>query len=111
MSKKSLPKPKSKSNLDKLKNDDCQPTLTKEHPELDLKFVIDKKIRKGLKPLMKEDDAPELTQAFFDAAVLMDGNQLKKAGKPSAEVLKILLKELGGKNPKMTVIPRRRLPK
>ena len=60
---------------------------------------------------MKEDDAPELTQAFFGAAVLIDGNQLKKAGKPSAEVLKVLLKELGGTNPKMTVIPRRRFPK
>ena len=111
MSKKSLPKPKSKSNLDKLKNDDYLPILTDEHPELDLKFVIDKKVRKGLKPLVKEDDAPELTQAFFDAAVLNDGKQLKKAGKPSAEVLKVLLKELGGTNPKMNDIPRSRLSK
>ena len=101
MSKKPLPKPKSKSNLDKLKNDDFLPTLTEEHPELDLKFVIDKKVRKGLKPLVKEDDAP----------ALKDSKQSKKAGKPGAEVLKNLLKELGGTNPKMTGIPRRRLPK
>jgi len=68
MSKKSLPEPKSKSNLDKLKNDDYLPTLTEEHPELDLKFAIDKKVRKGLKPLVKEDDAP----------VLKDSKQSKK---------------------------------
>jgi hypothetical protein len=111
MSKKSLPKPKSKSNLDKLKNVDCQPILTKEHPELDLKFVIDQKVRKGLKPLESADAAPELTQAFFDAADLYDGMQLKKAGKPNAEVLKVFLKELGGTNPKMNDIPRRHLPK
>ena len=111
MSKKSLPKPKSKSNLDKLKNVDCQPILTKEHPELDLKFVIDQKVRKGLKPLESADAAPELTQAFFDAADLYDGMQLKKVGKPNAEVLKVFLKELGGTNPKMNDIPRRRLPK
>ena len=65
MSKKSLPKPKSRSNLDKLKNDDYQPIQTKEHPELDLKFVLDKKVRKGLKPLESADAAPELTQAFL----------------------------------------------
>jgi hypothetical protein len=111
MSKKSLPKPKSKSNLDKLKNVDCQPILTKEHPELDLKFVIDQKVRKGLKPLESADAAPELTQAFFDAADLYDGMQLKKVGKPNAEVLKVFLKELGETNPKMNDIPRRRLPK
>jgi len=111
MSKKSLPKPKSKSNLNKLKNVDCQPILTKEHPELDLKFVIDKKVRKGLKLLVKEDDAPELTQEFFDAAVLNDGKQLKKVRKPNAEVLKVFLSELGGTNPKMKDIPRRRFPK
>ena len=111
MSKKSLPKPKSRSNLDKLKNDDYQPIQTKEHPELDLKFVLDKKVRKGLKPLESADAAPELTQAFFDAADLYDGKQLKKAGKPSVEVLKVFLSELGGTNPKMKDIPRRRFPK
>lgn len=101
LSKKSLPKPKSKSNLDKLKNVDYLPTLTEEHPELDLKFVIDKKVRKGLKPLVRDDDEPALKVS----------KQSKKAGKPGAEVLKDLLKELGGTNPKMTDILRRRLPK
>lgn len=99
MSKKPLPEPKSKSNLDKLKNEDYLPILTEEHPELDLKFVIEKKVRKGLKPLVKEDDTP----------VLKDSKQIKKAGKPNAEVLKDLLKELGATNPKMSGIPRRRL--
>ena len=88
MSKKSLPKPKSKSNLDKLKNVDCQPILTKEHPELDLKFVIDQKVRKGLKHLVKEDDAPELTQSFFDSADLYEGKKIKSRGRPKSLVTK-----------------------
>ena len=61
--------------MHKLKNDDYLPTLTDEHPELDLKFVIEKKIRKGLKPLVKEDDAP----------VLKDSKQIKKADNPNAK--------------------------
>ena len=85
MSKKSLPKPKSKSNLDKLKNDEYLPILTEDHPELDLKFATDTKVRKGLKPWVSEDDAPELTQAFFDAADLYEGEKIKKAGKPNAD--------------------------
>ncbi len=111
MSKKSLPKPKSKSNLDKLKSDEYQPILTEEHPELDLKSAKDIKVRKGLKPLVKEDDVPELTQAFFDAAGLHDGDQIKRAGKPSAEESKAFLTNLGGTLPNMEAIPRRRQPK
>jgi hypothetical protein len=42
---------------------------------------------------------------------LNDGKQLKKVRKPNAEVLKVFLSELGGTNPKMKDIPRRRLPK
>ena len=111
MSKKSLPKPNSKSNLDKLKSDEYQPILTEEHPELDLKSAKDIKVRKGLKSLVKEDDAPELTQAFFDAADLHDGDQIKRAGKPSADESKAFLTSLGGTLPNMKAIPRRRQPK
>ena len=42
---------KSKSNIAKLKSDKYVPIVTAEHPELDMKYVVSKVVRLGLKPL------------------------------------------------------------
>ena len=42
---------KSKSNIAKLKSDKYMPIVTVEHPELDMKYVVSKVVRLGLKPL------------------------------------------------------------
>ena len=42
---------KSKSSIAKLKSDKYVPIVTEEHPELDMKYVVSKLVRLGLKPL------------------------------------------------------------
>jgi uncharacterized protein (DUF4415 family) len=42
---------KSKSNIAKLKSSQYVPVVTAEHPELDMKYVVSKVVRMGLKPM------------------------------------------------------------
>jgi len=85
-------------------NDNYLPILTGKHPELDLKFATDKKVRKGLKPMVSEDDAPELTQAFFDAADLYEGMKIKSFGNSVSNIPKAHLDDLSKINRPMKTL-------